>query len=1124
MKKVLFAWLIAMSAAMLFANNPFNDAKEAAEQLEKDKKFLQASQAYGRAAQIAANETKRIYEMYAKSAEMFFAAGKIDNSISQWEKAVAAAPKNSLRRNSPIFKNAEALFKNKDYEGARRFAEIVINGGEVPDAMAVIAAERLVSRILVAEGRVEEAREYLLNMAREGKDVAQTMQDYRNTYKGLDEVRGFKKTVKEFKKLPNLSDKNKIDFWNRYGFDARGCSNYDAMKLATDELYALGETNGVRMYYGNVQRAMEAFESLKSFPLDESEIHFPDSLKDFGDPMTNGTVYVKKDFGFDPVNATEFLQKALDSGASRVVVENVGKPWFIREITIKSNTELVFEKGVRVHTDRTWEHFSRGGMFLIKNARNVVVKGESPDADVVISQFFDLADRAKNCRDYGRSGFCLENNVNVCIKNLRISDTAEDGIVLGGLGLSNYNCYFENLDLDSNFRQACSICAVHNGYFKNVKFRRTAGAEPLAGIDLEPAELNQGNCNIYLFDCTFEGNLGPGLLFSTSSILPITLYAKRCTIMPHANGALRVFIRIGQYLGRNIIVPGKAVFEDCEFQGFSDRTPVVFDGVSLLNVEFRNSRIIDTGILDSRFDKADAPAISFDLNRDVYYEGITDERKQATIDFGNLTVVGYSNAPVIAYKDQAGHYSVHNLKGRISHNGKVTKASGFKHTGPENDFDDIPREVPVGFAPPTVEADANKTVSHPFTFRYDGSWWSPAPQYSYIFYGKKGKTVRFKLRYTGWVPGDKKIRLKTPSGEVIEKGDFVVGDNNVSFSLPEDGWYIFKPAARHVLVSYSGANLAYYGGEGMDRTIQIEAPQGYVGYFEVPAGKKIPFKVLSGSVELRDAEGKLVETVASDKYTGSGYTMIKSTSGKAEVWSFTIFGKNKFKFFAPSVGVWADSPDALPVRAKKILRSPIVKLDTGKLNVSDKKVAKAVNFAEFLKQNPSIASVVEREAKECLAWAKAGEYTKVYEERKAWVEAQQKRTDLNEQAGRELSDVMRGLPKAELLASTEQYLLKATPEQLQRYAFCNRFIVLLGVGDAKEVISDFILCQEENAELASKYPKVYWWIYKKPFEDYINSLSGEHGLAYTNFTLACTDDTKLNAIISQLEKIIQTVR
>ncbi len=101
----------------------------------------------------------------------------------------------------------------------------------------------------------------------------------------------------------------------------------------------------------------------------------------------------------------------------------------------------------------------------------------------------------------------------------------------------------------------------------------------------------------------------------------------------------------------------------------------------------------------------------------------------------------------------------------------------------------------------------------------------------------------------------------------------------------------------------------------------------------------------------------------------------------------------------------------------------------------------------------------------------------------------------------------------------EKRILAMKPAALERYAFCNLFAVLRGVDD-KTVGQNFLRCLRDHDDMPSKYPVVYWWIYKGAFDRYIHSWVGGFGLGFRDFTLICDDDKKLDKFIPILEKYL----
>ena len=81
-------------------------------------------------------------------------------------------------------------------------------------------------------------------------------------------------------------------------------------------------------------------------------------------------------WGFDPEDATEVLQAAIDSGAPKVVIENMGRPWIVgRTINLRSNQEIVFEKGVIVEAKKGAFLGKGDCLFLAALQKNITIIG-----------------------------------------------------------------------------------------------------------------------------------------------------------------------------------------------------------------------------------------------------------------------------------------------------------------------------------------------------------------------------------------------------------------------------------------------------------------------------------------------------------------------------------------------------------------------------------------------------------------------------------------------------------------------------------------------------------------------------------------------------------------------------
>ena len=78
---------------------------------------------------------------------------------------------------------------------------------------------------------------------------------------------------------------------------------------------------------------------------------------------------------FNPEDATETLQAAIDSGAKRLVVPNMRADWIVRPIKLAGNQELIFEPGTVV-TAKRGEYRGRGdSMFIAQDVENLTIRG-----------------------------------------------------------------------------------------------------------------------------------------------------------------------------------------------------------------------------------------------------------------------------------------------------------------------------------------------------------------------------------------------------------------------------------------------------------------------------------------------------------------------------------------------------------------------------------------------------------------------------------------------------------------------------------------------------------------------------------------------------------------------------
>eukprot|EP01046_Picozoa_sp_COSAG06_P033995 COSAG06_NODE_3520_length_5232_cov_6.600429_5_plen_235_part_00 len=138
-------------------------------------------------------------------------------------------------------------------------------------------------------------------------------------------------------------------------------------------------------------------------------------------------------FGFNAQDSTQYLQAALSSNASLVIVDRQpsASPWIVQPLVITSDDIHVhLNDDVLLLAKRGAFKGKGDGMLTINRRRNVTLSG-GRNATLQMWRA-DYADPALYNHSEFRMGLWLIDSVDVTIRNLRISDTGGDGIFIGG--------------------------------------------------------------------------------------------------------------------------------------------------------------------------------------------------------------------------------------------------------------------------------------------------------------------------------------------------------------------------------------------------------------------------------------------------------------------------------------------------------------------------------------------------------------------------------------------------------------------------------------------------------------------------------------------------------------------
>lgn len=267
-------------------------------------------------------------------------------------------------------------------------------------------------------------------------------------------------------------------------------------------------------------------------------------------------------FGFDAADATRAMQSAIESGAARVVVENMGKPWIVGEtIRLAGDQEVVFEEGVEVVAKAGAFAGKSDALFDADGKRGITLSGRGAVLRMRKADYQGDGYEKSEWRHLLRLRACT----NVAVVGLTLAESGGDGIYLGA-GRDGAPCLgvsIRDVVCLDNHRQGISVISAQDLLIEGCVLKGTRGTPPQAGIDFEPNHPGERLVNCVMRRCVSEGNAGGGFLFALHQLrgesAPIAIRLESCEARGDAREAVRFHVVNAD--------DGGALRGSCEFVG-----------------------------------------------------------------------------------------------------------------------------------------------------------------------------------------------------------------------------------------------------------------------------------------------------------------------------------------------------------------------------------------------------------------------------------------------------------------------------------------------------------------------------------------------------------------------------
>jgi len=596
-------------------------------------------------------------------------------------------------------------------------------------------------------------------------------------------------------------------------------------------------------------------------------------------------------WGFDPEDATEALQAAIDSGVPKLIIDNVGAPWIIsRTINLRSNQEIVFEKGVVVEA-KQGAFLGKGDcLFLAALQRNITLIGYGATLRM---RKLDYTKPPYEKAEW-RHVLSIRSCDNVRVYGLTLASSGGDGIYLGVAkrGVPCSNIHIKDVTCIDNYRQGISVISAENVLMENVVMRDTGGTPPMAGIDFEPNEPTERLSNIVMRNCISQNNAGDGFAFYlhnlNSTSHPISIRLEGCKAIGNKRG---VSISAGN--SKDAVVKGFIEFFECVFEGSEGAGIYIAQKPAQdLKVRFVKCRVNKAATKQS----TQAPIVFASVRGN--FEPI------GGVEFVDCVVSDEIERLPIAYLDFAGGLELSEI------NGTITLVRGGRKSEYKLTRDLLNQWFPsqrFKVFPPFVLSDLTKfeplfpEAKFPHGVSSDARLRGRA---EFLVWAQKGEQVSFTLSVqpVGKAAAQSaNVKMIAPSGKTITEKEFV-GETKNEFVADETGAYRIVCEAGRATVTMKSCTHRFcmFASDGVFHFL------GTVGefYFLVPSGvREFGIKV-SG-----DSETEGVKAIVCDERG----RVLEERDNIVQAHQF-IIKRDKFerdeifsiRFQRPSVGILED--------------------------------------------------------------------------------------------------------------------------------------------------------------------------------------------------------------------------
>jgi hypothetical protein len=274
-------------------------------------------------------------------------------------------------------------------------------------------------------------------------------------------------------------------------------------------------------------------------------------------------------WGFDPADATVAIQNAIDSGAPTVLIPDIGQPWIVRPIMLRSNLHLIMEPGAALEAMSGAYPNATDSVLNAVDIEDVVIDAYGALILMPKEEYIPPFDYPDYMEGEWRNAVNIRGSRRVDVLGLSVDGTGGDAIYISPTwGMNRIHCAditVRECHLARSWRNGITIVSGTNILIDNCTITQTSGRAPQAGLLVEPSDLADNLVNVRVRHCQAIGNAGTGFMTNLSRLKvesdPIDVVIEDCTVTDSVQPGLRAILR------EDLGATGSFEFRRCDISG-----------------------------------------------------------------------------------------------------------------------------------------------------------------------------------------------------------------------------------------------------------------------------------------------------------------------------------------------------------------------------------------------------------------------------------------------------------------------------------------------------------------------------------------------------------------------------